>query len=206
MQMKMLLSLVRAAVLATLIFGIQIAVYGQRDSIYRLPVGTRITLKLDAELSSRVATVDDTFVATIAKPVLMSDVVVLPTGTAIEGRVTGSRAASAGGKQGKLELSFDTIRFSADLIRKIEGELVGRIDPVRNDSFKTLSILGGAGIGAAIGVIGRTGRTIALGTGIGAGIGTGIALSRRGSDVSIGKNVEFEIELKKEVILPVLDY
>ena len=45
-----------------------------------------------------------------------------------------------------------------------------------------------------------------IGAGVGGGAGTCIALLRKGRDAKIDRGGEFEIELKKEVILPVLDY
>jgi len=45
-----------------------------------------------------------------------------------------------------------------------------------------------------------------IGAGIGGGVGTAVALLRKGKDVRIRKGEEFEIELRKEVMLPVLDY
>ena len=50
-------------------------VFGQSDSIYRLPAGTRISLEVDAEVNSRVSSVNDTFLATVAKPVVVRDAV-----------------------------------------------------------------------------------------------------------------------------------
>ena len=45
-----------------------------------------------------------------------------------------------------------------------------------------------------------------LAAGIGAGAGTGAALLRKGKNVRIKSDEEFEIRLEKEVVLPVLDY
>lgn len=199
-------TLTRAAILTLLIFGIFDIAQAQRDPIYRLPAGTRIKLKLDAALSSNISSVNDTFIASVAQPVMNRDVIVLPVGTSVEGRVTDARAAGAGGRRGKLDLSFISLRFSDELVRTIDGTLVKKPDAGSSGSFKLLSIFGGTGLGALLGGISRSGKGILIGTGIGAGIGTAIAMSRKGKDVRIEKNVEFEIELKKEVVLPVLDY
>src|SRR3954463_7304503 len=94
-------------ILLILIFAVTESSYSQPDSIYRLPAGTRIRLKLDAELTSRVASVDDTFLAFVATPVSIRDAVVVPAGTQIEGRVIGVRRAGAMGRNGSLELLFE---------------------------------------------------------------------------------------------------
>lgn len=204
--MKAQKSLTRTAAATFLIFGIFISAFGQRDSIYRLPAGTRITLKLDAELSSRVSSPNDTFVASVSRPVLIRDVVVVPAGTTVEGRVISSNAASSGGNNGRLDLTFVSLRYSNELSRSIDGSLVKGLKAEQGSAASMLSILGGAGIGALFGGLTGSGRNVLIGAGAGAGVGTAIALSRKGKDVRIAKNVEFEIELKNEVILPVVDY
>lgn len=198
-------SLLRGAILSLLIFGNFSVASAQRDSIYVLPAGTRMKLMLDTELSSKFSSKNDTFVASVVRPLVIRDVVVLPAGTLIDGRVTSATAAAGGGKNGRLELSFVNIRSSDDVGRQIEAELVNKLE-VKKESIGVLSVIGGAGLGALFGSISGSGRGALIGGVIGAGVGSGIALTRKGKDVGLMKNVEFEIELKKEVVLPVLDY
>ena len=90
-------AVVQLITFSLLIFVNSVFAAAQPDSIYRLPAGIRIRLKMDVELSSRVASVNDTFIATVAKPVLIRVVVALPVGTIIEGRVS-SLSKAAGGR------------------------------------------------------------------------------------------------------------
>lgn len=191
-------------ILSLLIFANLYALFGQPDSIYRLPARTRIRVKIDLELTSRVASLNDTFIVIVAKPVSVRDMVVLPTGTKIEGRVSGISPAS-GGQGGRLNVVFETLKIS-NTTRRIDGVMVTPIRAGSSRTFSILSILGGAAAGAALGGASNSGRGALIGAGIGAGVGTGIALSRKGMDVTMRKGEEFEIELKKEVVLPVLDY
>jgi hypothetical protein len=189
-----------------LLFADPAVIAAQDDSIYRLPAGTRITVRMDVEINSRVASVGDTFTATVARSVVNRNVVVLPIGTAIEGRVAGVSHAGGAGSAGRLDLVFDKLRLSSESVRNIDGRLV---DPLKAPSPRTgnvLSIIGGTVIGAVFGAITRSSTGPLIGAGIGAGAGTGIALARKGRDVRIRADEEFEIILKKEVILPVLDY
>ena len=107
-----------------LIFVSSAAAFGQSDSIYRLPAGTRIRLSMDSEIGSRVASVDDTFTATVASPIKVRNAVVLPTGTVVEGRVTKVSSARSGGRNGRMEIRFETIRFPDNIKRRIDGLLV----------------------------------------------------------------------------------
>lgn len=196
----------RLASVAVLIFVTSYAVAAQGDSIYRLPAGTRLTLKLENELSSRFSTAGDTFIAKVAKPVVIRDVVVVPVGTSVSGEVVAAKAAGTGGRSGDMDLSFLTLAYTSGASCEIEGLLPSKLAPERNRRPAYLSVLAGAGIGALLGGVTGSGRNVLIGTAAGAGAGTLIEAVRKGSDVGIGKNVEFEIELKKEALLPVLDY
>lgn len=199
-------AVVRLRTLSLLIFANSILLTAQSDSIYRLPAGTRIQLKMDVELSSRVAAVNDTFTATVAKPVKVRETIALPVGTVIEGRVASVSKASAGLENGKLELVFESLRFVNLPSRTIDGVLVNKVETRSSPLTTALSIIGGTVIGAVLGAVSKTNNGALIGAGVGAGGGTGVALLRKGRDVRIQKNEEFEIALRREVVLPVLDY
>lgn len=195
----------RLTALSLLIFANSVLLYAQPDSIYRLPAGTRITLKLDAEINSKVSSVNDTFLATVAKPVRVREAVVLPIGTVVEGRVRAVKTAAGGSQGGSMDIVFETIKFPSET-RRIEGTMIKPLAERSSNAFTALSILGAAAAGAAIGAATRTTAGPLIGGAAGAGAGGTVALLRKGKDVRLRKDQEFEIELKKEVILPVLDY
>lgn len=176
----------------------------QTDSIYRLPAGTRIRLKVDTEVTSRVASVDDTFLAVVAYPVLIRDVVMLPVGTVLEGRVTGVTPAGPAGRVGALDVIFETLRISGTT-RGIEATLAVAPRNEGKRTFNLLAVLGGTAAGAGIGAA-SSARGSLIGAGVGAVAGTLVALARTGPEAKIEPGAEFEIELKKEVVLPVTDY
>jgi hypothetical protein len=183
-----------------------IAVIGQSDSIYKLPAGTKIRLSMDAEISSKVSSVNDTFTTTVAKPILVGNAVILSAGTVIEGRVTKISSAGIGGKNGQMQLRFETIRFANNLKREIDGTLVKELKAASTRTTDLFAVLGGTAAGAIFGAVSKVDNGVLIGAGIGAGAGTGIAVLRKGKDVYIRTKEEFEIELKSEVTLPVSDY
>lgn len=195
----------RILVLSLVIFVSYVAARAQVDSIYRLPVGTHITLKLDAEISSKFSGLNDTFLASVSQPLMIRNTVVLAVGTVIEGRVTGVKPAAAPGKSGKLDLAFETLRISSEESRTIDGVLVNELRPKR-DFIGILAVVGGTAGGAIFGGLARSGNGALIGAGIGAAVGTGIALNRKGKEAYIDRDSEFEILLRKEVVLPVVDY
>ena len=192
--------------LLALIFANQAFVAAQYDSIYRLPAGTRIRLRLDVELSSKVASIGDTFLASVARPVINRDAVVVPVGQVIEGNVAGVRHAGTGGKGGSLDLRFEKLQIAGRAALPIEGTLVRNLESRSPQRGNVLRIVGGTIVGSLIGAATRSTGGALIGAGIGGGAGTGAALLRKGKDVRIGRNEEFEIVLRKEVVLPVLDY
>ena len=195
----------KLTVLVLLIFANPNVLFGQPDSIYRLPAGTRIKLKLDAEINSKVSSVNDTFIATVAQPVMIRETVVLPVGTVIEGRVSGVKHGAGAGQSGTLDVVFETLKISNES-RRIDGTMITQIRAESSRAFSVLSILGGLAAGAAIGGASNSSSGALIGAAVGAGAGTSIAFLRKGKDVRIRKGEEFDIELKKEVVLPVLDY
>lgn len=193
------------AALAVLIFvNSTLVVRAQGDSIYRLPAGTRIRLKMDAEINSRVSSANDTFITFVAHPVRNRGVVVIPENAVVEGRVTRVSPASGGSHAGSLDVVFETLKFAGST-RSIDGIATKPFRSASSNTFSVLSILGGAAAGALVGAA-NSPRGVLIGAGVGAGAGTGAALLRKGKDVKIRRGEEFEIELKKEVVLPVLDY
>ena len=202
------LFLAGAKVFAVLIlfFANFLLVNAQNDSIYRIPAGTRIRLKMDTEIGSKVSSVNDTFTATISEPLSIRELVVLPAGTVIEGRVVKVTSASIGGKDGYMEVRFETIRLEKNQKREIDGFLVKKLVAGSSRTVNFLSVLGGTAIGTIFGAVSKVDNGALIGAGIGAGAGTGVALLRKGRNVRIKTDEAFEIELKKDVTLPVRDY
>ena len=177
-----------------------------QDSIYQLQSGTKIRLRMETEINSNVSSAGDTFITRIAKPVVVRETIVLPTGTIIEGRVTKVERSSTGGQSGKMEVVFETLLFADGAKRSIEGDLVSELKAESIGKSNILTIIGGTALGLALGAVSKAENGALIGAGIGAGAGTSVALLRKGKNVRIKSDEEFEIELKKAVNLPVQDY
>ena len=177
-----------------------------QDSIYQLQSGTKIRLRMETEINSKVSSVGDTFITRIAKPVVVREMIVLPTGTRVEGRVKKVEPSSIGGQSGKMEVVFETLLFADGIKRSIEGDLVNQLKAESVQKRSILTIIGGAAFGAIFGAVSKTENGALIGTGVGIGVGTGITLLRKGKNVRIKSDEEFEIELKQPVTLPVQDY
>ena len=179
----------------------------QTGSIYSLQAGTVFRAEMDNEINSKVASVNDTFTATISAPVKNRETVVLPIGTVIEGRVTKVSPAAFGGKSGVLEIEFQRIKLTDGSKRDIEGVLVKKLEADSTRTASILTILGGTAAGGIIGgAAAKSGGGALIGAGIGLGAGSGAAYFRKGKNLSIKADEEFEIKLTKAVTLPVRDF
>jgi len=176
------------------------------SSIYQLQAGITIRVQMDNEINSKVASVNDTFTTTLVAPLLVQETVLLPTGTVIEGRVIKVRRASYGGKSGSLEVSFQTLRLANGVKREIEGVLVNELKIESLPTADVLTVIGGTALGGIIGAVSKVDNGALIGAGVGAGAGTGFAFLRKGRDVKIKADEEFEIRLTKNVNLPVQDF
>lgn len=192
--------------LFVLMFANLISVSAQSDSIYQIEAGTIFRLEMDNEINSKVAGVNDTFTATIAAPLVKRETVVLPVGTIVEGRVIRVRRAANGGRSGILEVSFQTIRLADGTKRAIEGVLVNELKAESSPTTNVLTILGGTAIGGIVGAAVKSTGGALIGAALGTGAGTGIFLLRKGKDVHLKADEQFEIKLMKTVNLPVQDY
>lgn len=170
--------------------------------ISELKSGTKIRVRMDNEINSKVSSLDDTFTVVVADPVLVRDVVILPVGAIIEGRIIRVGQASTGGKNGDLEVIFETIMLESGAKRRIEAVLVKKLEAKTSNTGKFLTIFGGTVLGGIIGAASKSDNGVLIGAGIGAGAGTGTAFLLKGKDVRIEANEKFEIELTKSVILP----
>ena len=192
--------------LSTLIFHIFSTASGQSDSIYRLPPGTRITVKMDREINSASASAGDTFAVTVSKPVANRGVVVLPAGAKIEGTVTDVVRAGIGNRRGRIKVRFGTLFLDRGQTRDISAVIK---DPKRagsNAVSNTVIAIGGLSAGALIGTAVKPGAGSLIGAAIGGGAGAAVALLRKGKRSSILEGEEFEIMLREPLVLPALEY
>lgn len=205
--MNIYLKLTKIFTALSIILVFSIIVSNAQSSIYTLPVGTKIRVKMDNEINSKVSSVNDTFTAIVSNAVIIKGVELVPVGSVVEGKITSVKAASAGKADGNLEVKFESLRFPNDEKRQIDAGLVNRnLIGNKSSAFTAISIFGGTAIGAIFGGVVGKGTGAAIGAGVGAGVGTATAFLRKGKEAQIKANQEFEIVLHKEVTVPVKDF
>jgi hypothetical protein len=181
-----------------------------------LPEGTRITLQLNDNLSTKSNSEGDSFTAVVMTPVYMGEQIAIPKGSIVSGSI--SRILRPGRFKGKaaMNLLFHSIRIPgrggdvpivAILVRidpegngciRSEGTVVGESSK-HSDIAKVITPgIAGAGIGA---VAGR-GKAAAIGAGIGVFAGLATVLTSRGKDLEVQRGSTLDIELEQPLTLP----
>ena len=205
--MKITRRLTKIFTALSILFFTNLIAANAQSSIYTLPIGTKIHVRMDNEINSKVSSVNDTFTATVSTPLVIRGVELIPVGSVIEGKILEVKAASSGKTNGMLDVRFETLRFPDDETRKIDASLVNRnLVEAKTSAFTAISIFSGTAIGAVIGAITGKGKGAAIGAGVGAGAGTAAAFLRKGKEARIKANEEFEIRLNKEVTVPTKDF
>lgn len=137
--MSSILGTAKVFALTFLFFVIAETAAAQATSIYQLPAGTRFTLRMTDEISSKFSSTNDTFRTRLAAPVVVRDVVLIPAGTIVEGRVLNSQHAALGGRNGRIEIQMETLKFSDDTFRPIYGVPLKDFSVKRPKSFWCLA-------------------------------------------------------------------
>ena len=148
-----------------------------------LPVDTTLPVRMNQTLNSATTQSGDTFSGVLASDVMADNLVVLPQGTPVSGRV--DTVQEAAHFKGNSLLTIELV----SLDRK--GEHL----PVSTDTFSKAGngrgknsaekIGGGAAVGAILGGIFGGGKGAAIGSVAGAGAGTGVQAATRGQQVQI---------------------
>jgi hypothetical protein len=202
--------LVRSIIFSTKVFAVSTLIFlsfsslaaQPGGSIYELPVGTRIKVRMDTEINSRVNRVNDTFIVRVIEPVFNRGVEMIPKGSIIDGRILKGSSAAYLGYDGVLEVDFVRLRLNRKDAIEIDAGLVKRFHAPSRTLFKAATIGGLTAVGALVGSALNSRSGTMVGAAIGAGSGSVIAFGRKGSDVRVKTNQEFEIVLKKEAVLP----
>lgn len=145
--------------------------------------GTVLTVRLNESLNSDLNEKGDTFIASLASPILVNDRVVVPEGAGIKGTVV--EIEGGGRYSGRPAIVIDLTRLgfngnSYDL-QTDQYSKKGSSRSVRSAA----TIGGGAGLGAILGGILGGGRGAAIGAMIGAGVGTGVEGAGKGAVVQL---------------------
>jgi len=166
-----------------------------------LPLDTVLPIRLNQTLDSDSAQTGDTFNGVIASDVLLDNMVVLPQGTPVLGRVSAAQDAKHFKGNSLLTLELTSIDRHGDHI------------PVTTDTFSKQGagrgkntaekIGGGAAVGAILGGILGGGKGAAIGAAAGGGAGAGVNAATKGQQVEIAAETLVRFHLTSPVTVRV---
>ena len=158
-----------------------------------VPVGTRIRVRTTSTLSTKSNTNGETFVATVAEPVVIDGRTVFAEGDRVMGVV--AFAEKSGRVKGLARLGVKLTEIDGHAVDTSSYVVVA--DKTYTKDATKIGI--GAGVGAAIGAIAGGGSGAAKGAGVGAGGGTGAVLATRGDPAVIPAESLIAVELESPV-------
>jgi hypothetical protein len=158
-----------------------------------VPERTRIEATLGTSHASDTSRVEERATATVAAPVVVDGVTVIPAGATLIGHVT--HAKESGKVKGRAELGVRFTRLQTGSVTyDIETAPLGWIaeSTKKDDAIK---IGAGAAAGAVIGAITGGRKGAAIGTAIGAGGGTAVVLATDGDEIRLASGRTLTISL-----------
>jgi hypothetical protein len=174
---------------------------GRYNNSFVIPNGTRLTARLDSNISTRASQSVDRFTMTVTSPYQYN-------GAVIDGHI--ENASSSGRLSGRANVTmvFDSVRMPngqsypfaglVDSVRALNGDTVtvnneGTIRDT-NQTTKTATRAGiGAVLGAIIGAVAGGGEGAAIGATVGAGAGAGSVLIQGRDNIELAQGSEFSI-------------
>ena len=157
----------------------------------------------------------DEFFAEITSDVVSDKGVILPKGTIAHGTITQVAEAKRLGRNGYLNLSFDSLTTPDGREIPIEGKMSTKLHPVKEVGKIVATDIGYTAAGGVIGgmfalqalgpaaAIASHGYTLAGGAAIGGTVGLGISLYSKGKNVLIAPGDEIRVKVLSDVNLPV---
>lgn len=184
------------------------------DSVV-IPAKTEIFVTLERSLTTRAASVGDSFYGRVAVPVTMNDKIIIPVGSTIIGHVDSSKKPGYLKGKAQLQLTFDRVILLSGVTRDIravvqsaENYSSGRTSQTEGtlvaEGSQGKEVASGAtngGVsGAVVGAIaGRSLKGAGVGGAVGAAAGGVIGLFKRGQDVVLHKGDSVTIQLTDSV-------
>lgn len=164
-----------------------------------VPDNTALDVTLATALASDTSRAEDAVRGTIASPVVIDEVTVIPTGSVITGHVTG--ADDSGKVKGRAELG---VRFTRLAVGSVTYDIATKplywvAESTKKDDAIKIGV--GAAAGAVIGAITGGKKGAAIGTAVGAGGGTAVVLATDGDEIRLASGRKLKVSLTDPLII-----
>jgi hypothetical protein len=139
-------------------------------AVVELPTGTRLRVRLDQDLGSKISQPGDSFNATVASDVVVGGQTVIPQGSRAEGTVIDAKPLGRFKGGALLEVRLERVRTNWGSY-PVQTSSIDRVEKGKGKR-SLLFAGGGAGLGALIGGLAGGGKGAAIGALAGGGAGT----------------------------------
>jgi hypothetical protein len=165
-----------------------------------IPAGTELSVRTTAPITSGTSQAKQQFEASLSKPIMVGNTVVVPKGAPVTGTIPESKSAGRIQGEGNLTLVLTsmTVKGKPYQISTKPMSLTSKGRGKRS----ALMIGGGGGAGALIGGLAGGGKGAAIGALAGAGAGTAGATLTGKRDVAIPAETFLNFTLSKPLVLP----
>lgn len=164
-----------------------------------LPEATVLDVTLGTAHASDTSRVEERVTATVAEPLVVDGVTVIPAGATLTGHVTGVK--ESGKVKGRAEMGIRFTRLqSGSTTYDIETQPLYWVaeSTKKEDAVK---IGAGAAAGAVIGAITGGRKGAAIGTAIGAGGGTAVVLATDGDEIRLAPGRRLKVSLSNPLTI-----
>jgi hypothetical protein len=165
-----------------------------------IPAGTELSVRTTAPITTGTSQAKQQFEASLSKPIMVGNTVVVPKGAPVSGTIPQSKSAGRIQGEGNLTLVLTsmTVKGKPYQISTKPMSLTSKGRGKRS----ALMIGGGGGAGALIGGLAGGGKGAAIGALAGAGAGTAGATLTGKRDVTIPAETFLNFTLKQPLVLP----
>ncbi len=169
----------------------------QQPPSITIPAGTELVVRLDGSLSSVRNRRGDTFVATLAEPLIVDNYIVAPKDSKVIGRVVLARESGHLKTPADLAITLTSLELGKETYQ-IETTSYGR-RAQGHAKHDAKWIAGLAGGGALLGALIGHGKGAAIGAGIGGGAGTATAYATGKKDIYFPAEMRVRFRLEQPV-------
>jgi hypothetical protein len=143
-----------------------------------VPYGTMLAVRLTQTLRSDLNQPGDTFLASLAAPIVIGNKVIIPEGAGVTGKIVDARNAGRFSRRSALVIEVTQLGYRGRTY-ELRSTQYSEQGASRN-AYAAAAITGGTGVGAIIGTIVGRGKGAAIGAVVGAAAGTGVqAVTKR---------------------------
>jgi hypothetical protein len=162
-----------------------------------VPSGTDLVLTLETAVSSDTAKPEQTVRATVAKPIVIAGMTVIPEGAPVTGTVVAAERSGRVKGRASIAIRFDEVTVAKTPYKIRTARIARQAETTKGDDAKKIGI--GAGVGTAIGAIAGGKKGAAIGAAVGGGAGTGAVLATRGDEVTIPAGTTLKTTIEETV-------